>query len=234
MFMDILISFLTFFITTWAVTYVLVFFVRNDWRIQRPMRTSVVLALFVSFVGLNINLTPMMSRWISSKLPAPKAAPLTAEETLKLKNEFLSNLEKFVAQPEQVTQQARNELFSRYAGLFPNPQTDLTTYFNSIAGFYDCQQAFYEDALQSMKTKKVTKSEKRKACHSADGSFFNRKNMIPEAQAAADDEAIESLAKGRKIVRDGKEVTVTEELLKQQIAAQQRNKEVLKALFAGQ
>ena len=231
--MDIFLSFLTFFVITWVTTYVLVFFVRNDWRIQRPMRTSVVLALFVSFVGLNINLTPMISRWVSSKLPAPKAAPLTTEEALKMKNEFLSNLEKFVAQPEQITQQARNELFNRYAGLFPNPQTDLTAYFNSIASFYDCQQAFYEDALQAMKTKKATKSEKRKACHIADGSFFNRKNMIPETQAKADDDAIESLAKGKKIVRDGKEVNVTEELLKQQITAQQRNKEVLKALFSG-
>lgn len=233
MFVDIMISFLTFFITTWLITYLLILFVRIDWRIQRPLRLSVVLALFVSFIGLNINLTPMIARWISSKMPAPKAAALTPEEALKLKNEFLSSLEKFVAQPNQITPQNRNELFNRYAVLFPNPQNDLNIYFSNIAKFYDCQQFFYEDALQAMKTKKIAKSEKRKECHSADGSFFNRKNLIPEVQAKADDEAIESLAKGKKIVRDGKEVTVTEGLLQQQIAAQQKNKEVLRALFSG-
>ena len=230
---DILLSFTIFFSSTWVVTYLLSFLVRNDWRIQNPLRSTAVLSLFISFVGLNINLSPLMTRWVDQKLFAPKQVALTPEEAAKMKNEFLSSLERFIAQPDQITAQNRNELFTKFAPLFPQPQQDLTNYFNNIARFYDCQQSFYEDSMQAMKTHKVVKSEKRKACHEAEGSFFGRPKMIPEQQAKADDEVIEMLAKGKKIVRDGKEVTVNEELLKQNIAAQQKNKEVLRALFTG-
>ena len=231
---DIVISFGTFFVTTWIVTYALYFWVRKDWNIQRPIRSTMALSFLVAFIGLNMNLTPMATRWIESKLPAPTPPALTAEETLKLKNEFLTNLEKFMAQPEQITPQARNELFNRYAALWPQPQADLGTYFNNIAKFYDCQQAFYEDALQAMKTKKVAMSDKRKECYDADGSFFNRAKMIPETQAKADSEVVELLAHGKKIMKDGKEVPVNEDLIKRNIASQQKNKEVLRALFTGQ
>lgn len=231
MFKDIALSFFVFFATTFISTYILTFFIRNDWRIQRPLRSSVVFALLVSFIGLNINITPVIARWIDTKVFQPKPANLSNEDMLKMKNDFLTALEQFVAQPEKVTPEVRNAAFNKFAPLFPNPQQDLTNYFNSISGFYDCQQAFYEDALQAMKTKKTVKSAKRKACHEADGSFFNRAHLIPDQQAKADDEVIELLAKGKKIVKDGKEVKVTEDLLKQSIMAQQKNKEILRMIF---
>ncbi len=230
---DVLLTFSTFFITTWIVSYFLSIFVRNDWRIHRPLRSSIVFSLLVSFIGLNINLSPALARWIDKKVISARPIKLNAEEASKMKNEFLTALEQFIAQPDQITMEKRNELFEKYKALFPQPQQDLTNYFNNIAKFYDCQQSFYEDAMQAMKTKKVVKSERRKACHEADGNFFVREKMIPPQQAKADDEVIESLAKGKKIIRDGKEVTVSEEMLKKSIELQQKNKEVLRVLFTG-
>ena len=233
MFKDVLLTFLTFFFTTWIVTYVLSFFVRVDWRIHRPLRTTIVFSFLISFIGLNINLSPALAKLIDQKILTAKPTALNAEETAKFKNEFLTALEQFISQPDKITAQSRNEMFEKYKVLFPQPQQDLSLYFNNIAKFYDCQQSFYEDALQDIKTKKVVKSERRKACHESDGNFFGREKMIPQPQAKADDEVIESLAKGKKIVRDGKEVTVSEEMLKQSITLQQKNKEVLRVLFTG-
>lgn len=233
MFKDILLTFFTFFITTWIVTYVLSLFVRMDWRIHRPLRTTIVFSLLISFIGLNINLSPALARWIDQKVLTAKPIVLNAEESNKMKNDFLTSLEQFIAQPDKITAQNRNELFEKYKALFPQPQQDLANYFTNIAKFYDCQQSFYEDALQAIKTKKIVKSERRKACHESDGSFFGRQNMIPPQQAKTDDEVVESLAKGKKIMREGKEVSVSEEMLKQSITLQQKNKELLRAIFTG-
>lgn len=233
MFKELFLSFFTFFITTWVVTYLIALFVRTDLRIHRPLRTSIAISLFISFIGMNINLTPLVSGWINTKIFASKQASLSSEEVLKMKNEFLTNLDQLVAKPEQITPQNRNELFQKYSMLFPQPQQDLTNYFNNISRFYDCQQSFFEDALQAMKTKKTVKSERRKACQEADGSFFVRQTLIPAEQSKSDDEVISTLAKGKKVVREGKELTITQEMLQQNIARQQKNKEVLRALFTG-
>lgn len=233
MFKDLILTFLTFFFTTWIATYALSFFVRTDWRIHRPLRTTIVFALLISFIGLNINIAPAMARWIDQTVFVGKSATLNAEETVKMKNEFLIAIEQFVSQPEKINLENRNQLFEKYKSLFPQPQQDLMNYFNNIAKFYDCQQVFFEDALKAVKTQKIVKSDKRKACHAADGSFFARKTMIPPEQAKVDDDVIESLAIGKKIIREGKEVKINEELLKKSITLQQKNKEVLRALFMG-
>ena len=152
-------------------------------------------------------------------------------EALQLKAQFMQELDQFMANPANISKDSKAKFFKKYSDLFPNGEDDRKIYYQNLLTLIQCNEAYFTDALTALKTKQNQKSDLRKQCQQTDGIFFNRKFMVPEEQARLNDQVIETIAKGKKIIQDNKEIEVNEGILKQNIEQQQKTKEMLKIIF---
>lgn len=160
-------------------------------------------------------------------LPPGEAAKIMTQA----KNDFLITVESIMSNPVQLTAESKQGLFKQFELLFPHGAADREAYRVELAEVYDCQAAFYEDAIAALKSKKSVKSKRREECQQKPGRFFNRELLITADVAKTNDSTIESLALGKKIVQGGQELKIDEAFLKQNLEDQKRNIEVLKVLF---
>jgi hypothetical protein len=185
-------------------------------------------AVFAMYMALNfyqsqimLTLAPSANTAGANAAGAANNKPMTeAELALKKKADFIKTVDALLSQPSLSTE-AKTQLVQNYADIFGS-STEKIEYKTAIGSFYRCQKSFYEDALKAMKSKKFVKSEDRLKCHSEKGLFFNRDLLVPTEVAKNDDTVIETLAQGKPIMHDGKEVKVDQKSLEDGVAAQKR------------
>jgi hypothetical protein len=211
-----------------AIAFICVKLLQKDIQFANANRTA-------GIISAGLILAVMVARampFLSFKVVPPR--DLAAEQTnaLNRKNEFMKILDQLVANQSQLNAEVKKKVFEEYKDLFPNGAKDKQVYYQNLATFVDCNIAYFEDAKQALKTKKNQKSEKRQKCQEMDGMFFNRAKLVPPEQAKVNDQVIETIAKGKKIVEDNKEVQINEGILQQALENQNKSLETLKIIFA--
>jgi hypothetical protein len=150
----------------------------------------------------------------------------------KAKGDFLKIVEQLMGAPDQITPENKQKLFTQYASLFPNGNTDRQIYEKEILAVYNCQRYFWEDAMASYKAKKTVKSDSRKECETLPGQFFNREKLVTAETAKANDQTISRLSAHKRLpASDGKEVEVNEKMLRNALDAQVKAIDAIKKIF---
>lgn len=212
-----------------VISYLGVILLEKQISILSRAKVAAILTAIFIFVLATGRAAAVLSYKYAIPTQTQQAGPTDA---VQLKNGFLQMLDRFAQDPTQVTPANIKKLFEDFSALFPNGEKDKKIYYENLFTFMDCDQSYFEDALKALQTKKNQKSEKRAKCQQLDGIFFNRKLMIPEETARVNDQVIETIANGKKIIQDGKEVEINEGVLKQNIEAHERSKDVLKVIFS--
>lgn len=193
-----------------------------------PVLASTVLTIYsMASLQLGIYQTTALSQ-LQQKLIAEQKA----NDPVQLKADFLKIVENVVATPDKITPELKQKFFTDYAKLFPNGPQDKLLYEQSVGAFFDCHKVFWEDALASFKTKKVTKSEGRLACEKLGGAFFGREKLFTMETLKNDDNMIESLASHKRLpTSDGKTIEPTEAMLQAALDVQVKSVQGVKKLF---
>lgn len=144
----------------------------------------------------------------------------------QLRSDFINTVDAITAQPQNLTPENKAALFRQFASIFPRGDQDRLDYARNIMIAYQCQLAVFEDALASLKAKKVTKGQLQGQCEQASGAFFGRQALIPPEVAKNNQELIEKLAKGKT-----EKGLPTEENLKAAFEQQSKRIETLQKLF---
>ncbi|MCC6276715.1 MAG: hypothetical protein IT289_02225 [Oligoflexia bacterium] len=162
-----------------------------------------------------------------------QGAQAPVDPVVQLKADFLKNLEALVRNPDQITDENKKKLFGAFGKLFPSGKADRQVALAAAQDAYDCQLKFWEDALASFKEKKAVKSQARKECETKSGAFFNREKLITSEAVKNNDQTIAEIAQRKKRVpaADGKEVDVTEAMLRDAVDEQVRLIYNLKKVF---
>lgn len=155
------------------------------------------------------------------------------DPALQAKSDFLKIVESLISNPDQITPDIKKKLFAQYGNLFPNGKKDMKVYETAVSQVYSCQRYFWEDALASFKSHKAVVSESRKACEKMPGTFFNRDKLVPVETAKSNDDTVAKLAQHKRLpASDGKEVEVTEDMLRNALDAQVKALDAIKKVFA--
>lgn len=211
-----------------AVSYAITQLLKEDLRLQKPGKLISALVLLILTTLTLARLTPIASyAYFQSIDPA-----VQQNEALQLKAQFMQELDLLVGNPTKITKETKSALFKKFQTLFPNGEKDRNIYLQNLLNLLECNEAYFADALEAFKSKKNQKSEKRKTCQQQDGTFFNRKYLIAEEQSKLNDQVIETIANGKKIIQDNKEIEINEGVLKQNIEQQQKNKDMLRTIFS--
>ncbi len=218
---------------------------RKSW-VSLPASNTVPLVISLTISGyfiLNTASTYYQARALMAAANQPKSSPAqgykldglspgeASKVMLQAKNDFLITVESILANPVQLTAESKDGLFKQFEILFPHGAQDREAYRLELSEVYNCQAAFYQDAIAALKAKKPVKSTTREECQKKQGRFFNRELLITEEVAKANDSTIASLASGKKILQNGQEIKVDEAFLQQNLESQLKNLEVLKVLF---
>lgn len=158
----------------------------------------------------------------SQQTDQPKQSP---------KNEFLIAVDQLLADPSRINPETKKALFERFADLFPRGDADRLAARAELADLFTCQEAFYEDAIVSVRSQKPEKSPRRELCQEKPGAFFERTELIPDEVAKVDDDTIASIAAGKSLTQNGKEIKVDETFLRQKLDELRRRQNALKILF---
>jgi hypothetical protein len=150
----------------------------------------------------------------------------------QLKQSFLNDVDTLVQNPQQITPELKQKLFTAYSKLFPNGKTDLENTYKAVNSVYQCQRLFWEDAMASYKSKKAIKSDERKECEGVAGSFFNREKLLPPEVVKRNDDLIKTFSERKRLpASDGKEIEFKEAEIRQSLDAQAKAAENLKKIF---
>jgi hypothetical protein len=133
--------------------------------------------------------------------PGAGAQTNSQEAATQAKAQFLTELEGVLASPTQANVEAvRAAIEKKYPGLLAKDGAPIRKqYLDAIVSVYQCQKAFADDALATLKTRRVEKSALRAKCEATSGAFFLRPLLIPEEQAKANQATLEKLARGEKV-----------------------------------
>ncbi|MDZ4675918.1 MAG: hypothetical protein SGI74_00270 [Oligoflexia bacterium] len=150
----------------------------------------------------------------------------------QMKANFLTSVESLVQDPAQINDENKAKLFGAFKELFADKKA-RAEYAKSISDVYQCQLHFWEDALASFNAKQPTKSDARKGCEKKSGAFFGREKLITLESSKNNDQTIAELAARTKRVpaSDGKQVEVTEGMVREALDAQIKATYNLKKIF---
>ncbi len=200
-------------------------YANSNFPIYLPVGFALLITLH--FTGQNL-IVYNASRTSSAANHA--AVPSDPSDLQKMKADFLNTLNNWLGNPTQVTVQMKDDLFARYSNLFATSEAKKM-FETNIGAVYTCQKAFYEDALESLKAKKVVKSDLRKRCYEMDGSFFGREKLVPAELVKANEDMVEKIAKGKPL-KDGDKTSVANEKgLQEQISNYNVRVQTVKAMF---
>ncbi len=151
---------------------------------QLPVLGAGVVSIFLSFNSLiGVHQARIYNDWQQRKLTeqakASAPTPPQVDPALKMKSEFLLAADGLLGQPDKINSQSKKELFSKFALLFPKGAEDRKLYFDNLMRAHECQRYFLEDAMDSFKAQKATKSKEREKCEQQTGAFFNREKLLP-------------------------------------------------------
>ena len=166
-----------------------------------------------------------------AQVQADKFRTDQAGNNLQLKQEFLKVVEELLKNPTQITGEVKQKVFTTYAALFINGDTDKQVYRDNVASVYKCQKAFMEDALSALQSKRAAKSKAREACYGMSGTFYGREKLMGAEAEKKDDELIDSIAKSGRVPASTGDQPVTPESLKKSIEAQQAVIETISKIF---
>lgn len=163
---------------------------------------------------------------------AQQANQKPVDVALQMKDQFLKNVEYLIQNPDQITPENKKKLFDGFAQLFPKGRTDREMAAGQIEGVYKCQRYFWEDALATYKAKKVVKSDATEECGTLSGTFFNRPKLVSQDAVKANDETLANLAKHKRLpTSDGKDVEVTEKMLRDAVENQIKAAQAARRIF---
>jgi hypothetical protein len=184
----------------------------------------------------NVKLAELGRSEVTSK-QAPngeaQAQKAPVDPKVQMKIDFLKNVEALITSPDQINDENKKKLFSVFGSLFPKGEADKKTFAQNISAAYECQLHFWEDALASYRQKKTIKSDIRKTCEAQSGAFFERERLISVEASKSNEKTLEEIATRKKRVpaADGKEVEITETMLKDALDSQVKNLYNIKRIF---
>lgn len=154
---------------------------------------------------------------------AQQAAPTNTQPidpVVQLKNEFLRAIEQLANDPSQITEENLKKFDAAFAPLFKT-DADRAKVYGSVKKYYDCQRYFWEDAMASYKAKTIVKSDSRKDCEKEDGTFFEREKLFTADMIKSNETAISNMAARKRVpASDGKDIELTEEMIRQSLDTQ--------------
>jgi len=139
-----------------------------------------------------------------TQTPAGSQAEATAQQqeaANQAKAEFLQKIAAYLEKPEATNiEEARARLAKDYPGLLEkNGDAVRAQYREAITSVYQCQKAFLDDIIATLKNKRVEKSAFRAKCEATSGAFFLRPLLIPEEQARTHEATLQALGRGEKV-----------------------------------
>jgi hypothetical protein len=163
-------------------------------------------------------------------VPSAQANPQQQQQAAnQAKAEFLQKMAAYLEKPETTNiEEARVRLGKDYPGLFEKSGEPIRSeYRNAITSVYQCQKAFFEDVITTLKTKRVEKSAARAKCEATSGAFFLRPLLIPEEQAKVQETTLQALARGESVG----EPAITLETARASAAVETKRIEVAKKIL---
>lgn len=230
------------FLPTLLIQLVLAFaFTLSAWLLIRktvpqwtiPLSTPLILAGLVATYSFATTLIQVYQHQILSDSQVQKK---NAEEKLitydELKQEFLNTIDVLSNNPSLVTPETKAELFRHYAPLFLSGDRDKANYKTAISQYYECQKAFFQDALNSIRTQQTVKSPERAHCETLPGDFFHREKLLTDVQIAENNRTI-SILSGETPAKDneGNPIQIDVAPIEAGLASQVRRLEAIKQLF---
>lgn len=185
-----------------AVLITLLFVLPGLWlgkkagRVREGAITGAWIGLTFVVVLYGFEMLKARGFFVKGGSPSPAAqssgrAPTPAE----LKNEFLNLVDGVINQGQTLNANARTQILERFGPLFPRGSADLAEYRANVAQVYECQRAFFADALETVKKKTVEKSAARSKCEKYSGAFFGRAKLLPETTIENHKKFMEGLLK---------------------------------------
>ena len=206
-------------------------------KIAFNWQTPVLFATFFSLVFCGYNFMTIYNGntlYTASNAKAQnqqQTAQQPMDPVLKMKADFLAQIEGAIQNPKLITKEFKTKLFKDFSKLFSNKDAKQS-YKKAISEVYGCQKVFWEDALAAYKTKHTVKSDSRKECENLNGEFFNRPKMIPEETAKVNDKLMEQIASNQRLpASDGKTVELSEKMVQSALEAQRLALEAVNSIF---
>lgn len=177
---------------------------KNVWPSFRPsLGTIIGFAALVSVYSatqsiLGLRQAERLARAkVESSPPREVPAPASDRTPEQLRADFLNTVDSISLQPDSLTPESKAALFKQFGALFPRGDADRLEYAKNILLAYQCQQFVFEDALATLKSKKVVKSAQQTECEQVSGQFFGREKMIPAEVANGNGAMMTKLAQGK-------------------------------------
>jgi hypothetical protein len=210
---------------------------RPQWQLawELPVFVGAAFSIYTSAMAVvtlhqNHDLAAVQQGFAQASAPQAQAQ---VDPALRMKQDFLKTVDALAGVPDQITPDNTKKLFDSFAALFPKGDKDRETYENAILAAYSCQQFFIEDALSSMKFGKALKSDDRKHCEAQDGAFFARQTLVPPDVAKGNDDFVEHMAAHKPVAGPGgKQVEITEAMIRGDLENQIRKSQAVKRIFA--
>ena len=182
-------------------------------RFSKRLSFSLAGLFAIQVVAMNLFSAQLTERQVRTRVqaavqqpagPSTSAmpAPVTNRSPDQLKQDFLQTVEAAALQTESITPQAKQALYQQFSALFPNGDKDRLEYARQIGHAYECQRAVFEDALATLKSKKVVRSKVVERCEAESGAFFGREKLVPKEIAKANVEMLNRLAKAKPDDKD--------------------------------